>query len=73
VGIAGRLGSRRLRIAQLTPHGKGVSGSYNQLTHFKIATMNTKTVLKKEIRSCILKTKIIVSRWEYSYRNVVFS
>jgi hypothetical protein len=44
VGIAGRLRPRRLaEEAQLTPHGKRVSWSCNQLTHSKIATMYTKT------------------------------
>jgi hypothetical protein len=40
VGLAGRLRPRRLaEEAQLTPHGKGVSWSCNQLTHSKIATI----------------------------------
>jgi hypothetical protein len=58
VGIAGRLRPRRLaEEAQLTPHGKGASWSYNQLTHSKIATKFTKTAFFK------LKT--------FSYTNVI--
>jgi hypothetical protein len=46
VGIAGRLRPRRSdsdEEAQLTPQGKGATWSCNQLTHFKTATMYTKT------------------------------
>jgi hypothetical protein len=50
VGIAGRLRPRRSdsdEEAQLTPQGKGATWSCNQLTHFKIRTMYTKTAIKK--------------------------
>jgi hypothetical protein len=50
VGIAGRVRPRRLaEEAQLTPHGKGASWSYNQLTNSKIATMYTKTAFYLKI------------------------
>jgi hypothetical protein len=50
VGNAGRLRPHRSECdeeAQLTPHGKRASWSGNQLTHTKIATINTKTVFIK--------------------------
>jgi hypothetical protein len=50
VGIAGRLRPRRSdsdEEAQLTPHGKRVSWSWNQLTYSKIA-MYTKKALSIE-------------------------
>jgi len=44
VGITGRVRPRRLaEEAQLTPHGKGVTWSCNQLMHSKIAKMDMKT------------------------------
>jgi hypothetical protein len=44
VGIAGRLRPRRSdsdEEAQLTPHGKGATWSCNQLSHSKMAKMET--------------------------------